>query len=78
MRSMFRNFAPLLLATGLAVPLLVAGCQSQAPAPAATQAAPQDDSYSRWEQDTHREHVDISKRNDDERKQYNDWKASHH
>lgn len=79
MRSMFGNLAPLLLATGLAVPLLVAGCQSQAPAPAATtQPAPQDDTYARWEHETHRDHVDIEKRSDDERKQYNDWKASHH
>jgi hypothetical protein len=78
MRSMFRNLAPLLLATGLAVPLFVTGCQSQAPPQATTQAAPQDDSYARWEHDTHRDHVDISKRTDDERKQYNDWNASHH
>jgi hypothetical protein len=78
MRLLSRNFVPLFLAAGLAVPLLVAGCQSQAPAPAAAPAAPQDDSYTRWEHETHRDHVDIEKRSDDERKQYNDWKASHH
>jgi hypothetical protein len=79
MRSSFRNLVPLLLATGMAVPLLLAGCQTQAPASAATtQAAPQDDSYIRWEHETKREHMDVNKRSDDERKQYNDWKASQH
>jgi hypothetical protein len=79
MRPLSKNLVPLLLAAGISVPVALTGCQSQAPAPAATtQAAPQDDNYARWEHETHREHVDIEKRSDDERKQYNDWKASHH
>jgi hypothetical protein len=69
MRSLLRNIAPLLLATGLALPILVTGCQSQ--------AAPPDDSYVQWEHETHREHVDVEKRSADERKQYDDWRASH-
>jgi hypothetical protein len=77
MRSLFRNLSPLLLAIGFAVPVILTGCQSQAAPPATTQAAPQDDSYIRWEHETKREHVDLNKRSDDERKQYNDWKASH-
>jgi hypothetical protein len=76
MRSISRTFGLVLLAAVLAVPALLSGCQTQAPAPAAV-AAPQDDPYVRWEHETHREHVDIARRTDDERKQYNDWHASH-
>jgi hypothetical protein len=68
MRSMFRNFVPLLLAIILSVPALTTGCRSQGP--------PQDDSYIQWEHETHRDHVDVNKRSDDERKQYDDWKRS--
>ncbi len=69
MRSLFRNLVPFLLATGLAIPVLVMGCRSQAP--------PQDDSYTQCEQETHRQHVDEDKRSNDERKQYEDWRNSH-
>jgi len=69
MRSLFRNVVPLLLASLLAAPLVTTGCRSQAP--------PQDDSYIQWEHETHREHVDVNKRSDDERKQYGDWRNSH-
>ena len=76
MRSISRDLSSVLLATVLAAPILLSGCQTQAPAPA-TAAAPADDPYVRWEHETHRDHVDIAKRTDDERKQYNDWHASH-
>lgn len=76
MRSISSNLSSILLAAVLAAPVLLAGCQTQAPAPAAA-AAPQDDPYIQWEHETHREHVDIAKRTDDERKQYNDWAAAH-
>jgi hypothetical protein len=69
MRPLFRNFVPLLLASILSVPVLVSGCQSQAP--------PQDDTYIQWEHETHRDHVDLNKRNADERKQYDDWRQNH-
>jgi hypothetical protein len=68
MRSLFRNFVPLLLAALLAAPVVTVGCRSQGP--------PQDDSYIQWEHDTHREHVDVNKRSDEERKQYDDWRHS--
>jgi hypothetical protein len=77
MRSSFRNLVPLLFASVLAAPLALAGCQSQAPSQATTQAAPPDDSYIQWEHETHREHVDVDKRSADERKQYDDWHRSH-
>jgi hypothetical protein len=69
MRSLFRNLVPLLLATGLAVPILLTGCQSQEP--------PQDNVYIQWEHETHRQHVDVNKRSVEERKQYQDWLDSH-
>jgi hypothetical protein len=36
--------------------------------------------YSQWEHDTHREHVDLKKRNKEEQKEYWDWrhKNDHH
>jgi hypothetical protein len=36
--------------------------------------------YSQWERDTHRDHVDLNKRNDADKKQYWDWrhKDDHH
>jgi uncharacterized lipoprotein YajG len=80
MRSLSRNLFSLFLVAGLAVPVLVTGCQSQAPtqSQAAPQPAPQDDAYLKWEHDTNRQHVDLEKRSADERKQYDDWKGSRH
>lgn len=34
--------------------------------------------YNRWEQETHREHQDLSKRTTDEQKQYYDWRRRQH
>jgi hypothetical protein len=33
--------------------------------------------YRQWESNTHREHVDLEKRNSDEQKQYWDWRHKH-
>jgi len=33
--------------------------------------------YSQWEKDTHRDHKDFNKRNDDEKKEYWNWRHSH-
>ena len=68
MRSLSRNFLPLLLATVLAAPVLLTGCQSH--------HLSEDDSYIKWEHDTHREHVDVNKRSAEEQKQYQDWRRS--
>ena len=72
MRSFFRNLFPLLLACVLAAPVFVTGCRSH--------GRSQDDSYTQWEQDTHREHRDLNERSDEERKQYDDWRhqKEHH
>ena len=34
--------------------------------------------YNQWEQETHREHQDLSKRTQDEQKQYWDWRHRRH
>ncbi len=34
--------------------------------------------YSRWENETHRQHEDFRKRNSDEQKQYWDWRHNQH
>ena len=68
MRSLFRNFVPLLLATVLAAPVIATGCRSHRPS--------EDDTYIQWERETHRQHVDVSQRSVDERKQYEDWRRS--
>lgn len=69
MRSWFRKFVPLLLATVLAAPVVATGCRSH--------GRSEDDNYVQWEHETHRQHVDVDKRNADERKQYEDWRRSH-
>lgn len=33
--------------------------------------------YGQWEQETHREHKDLNKRNDAEKKEYWDWRHKH-
>ncbi len=68
MRSLFGNLVPLLLSTILTASVVTTGCQSH--------GRSQDDSYIQWEHDTHRQHVDLSKRSDDERKQYDDWQRN--
>lgn len=34
--------------------------------------------YNRWEQETHRTHLDLNKRSQDEQKQYWDWRHNQH
>lgn len=67
--SLSRKFAALLLAATLASPMLLTGCRSRG-----------DNSYNRWEQQTHRQHVDLDKRSADEQKEYRDWRQrqDHH
>ena len=81
MRSLLRNLAPLFLAAVLAAPLVITGCQSQQqaqpqPQPE-SQPQPQPSSYTQWEHDTHRQHVDLNRRSADEQRQYQDWLRSH-
>jgi hypothetical protein len=80
MRSLFRHFAPLLLAAVLASPMLMTGC--------ATHVRYYDPYYNdyhvwnggevvyynQWEHDTHRDHQDFNKRSDADKKEYWTWR----
>jgi hypothetical protein len=76
-------FTPLLLTTAIAVPLVCSGCAAHvgvydpyyhdhhvwaAEAPY----------YSRWETETHRDHVEFAQRNQADQKAYWDWRHSQH
>jgi hypothetical protein len=65
MRSFFMHFAPLLLVVAITSPVVMTGCQSQETV-----------YYNQWEHDTHREHKDLTKRTEAERKEYSDWRRS--
>jgi hypothetical protein len=67
MRSVLKMCAPLLLAVALACPMVItSGCGDQ------TEAA----QYSQWEHDTHRDHQDLNKRNDADKKEYASWRQN--
>jgi hypothetical protein len=66
MRSLFKHFAPLLLVVAITSPVVTTGCRSQETV-----------YYNQWEHDTHREHNDLSKRSESEKKEYSDWRRSH-
>jgi hypothetical protein len=69
MPSLFKHFAPLLLAVAITSPVVMAGCRSQETV-----------YYNQWEHDTHREHRDLNKRTEAEQREYSDWRRSrdHH
>jgi len=79
MRSLFRQFTPLLFAAVLASPMMVSGC--------AVHARVYDPYYhdyhawsgevvyyNQWERDTHRDHMDFGQRSDADKKAYWDWR----
>jgi hypothetical protein len=66
MRSLFKHFAPLLVFVAITSPLIMTGCRSQETV-----------YYNQWEHDTHREHMDLNKRSEAERREYSDWRRSH-
>ena len=63
MRSLFRKIAPLMFAAMLASPAFLTACQDRERA-----------YYNRWEHETHREHVELSRRAAVEQKEYQDWR----
>ena len=63
MHRLFRKLTPLLFAVVIASPLFLAGCQDREAA-----------YYNRWEQETHREHVDLNRRTAEEQKAYQEWR----
>ncbi len=84
MRSMFlRSFSFLLLTISLAVPVLSSGCAVHARVYDPYYHdyhgwAAEEPYYSRWEVETHREHMDFNKRNDADKKAYWDWRHNQH
>ncbi len=65
MHLLFRKIAPLLLAAAMVSPLAMMGCRSQETV-----------YYEQWEHDTHRQHIDLSKRSAEEQREYADWRRS--
>ena len=80
MRNLSRNLAVAALAVALAGPVLIAGCEGEV----RTYDAGYGDYhrwnhgevvyYNNWEHETHRDHVDFAKRNDEEKKEYYTWR----
>ena len=84
MRSVFQRYFPsILLAASMAVPALCIGCTIHAGVNDPYyhdrhQWAAEEPYYNRWEVETHRDHRDFNKRNDDEKKEYWDWRHKQH
>jgi hypothetical protein len=62
MRPLFRKLMPLVLAA-VVVPAFLAGCHDRETV-----------YYNRWEHETHREHVELNRRNAAEQQEYRDWR----
>ena len=69
MLSLFRHFAPLLLAVAITSPVVMTGCRTQETV-----------YYNQWEHETHREHRDLNQRTEAEQREYSDWRRNrdHH
>jgi hypothetical protein len=63
MRPSIRKFALLAFAFASISPVFLTGCQDRETV-----------YYNRWEHETHREHVDMARRNAAEQKEYQDWR----
>jgi hypothetical protein len=64
MRSLIRKVALVLFfAATFASPVFLTGCQDRETV-----------YYNRWEQETHREHVELARRTADEQREYQDWR----
>ena len=86
MRSRSRLLSAMLIAGAIASPVVVAGCfhhgySNSGSSNNGYSNGRWNDSegpyYSRWEQDTHRDHKDWSQRNADEQQQYWSWRHDH-
>jgi hypothetical protein len=69
MRSLFKHFAPLLLAVAITSPAVMTGCRTQETV-----------HYNQWEHETHRQHRDLNQRTEAEQREYSDWRRNrdHH
>jgi hypothetical protein len=79
-----RHFRTALMAGALFLPALVAGCSAHAGYydpyyhDHYTWDSHERVYYNQWEGETHRQHVDFKKRNNDEQKEYYTWRHDHH
>jgi hypothetical protein len=80
-RSLFRQFAPLLLAAALASPMFISsGCAAHTRYYDASHNDYHDWNhdevvhYNQWEHDTHRDHQDFNKRSDSDKQEYWTWR----
>ena len=78
-----RRFVPMLIATGIALPLLCNGCAARVRVYDPYYHdyhgwASEEPYYNQWERDTHRDHRDFNKRDKDDQKAYWDWRHSQH
>jgi hypothetical protein len=80
MRSLYRQFAPVLLAVALAAPVVITGCAAHVRYydPYYNDYHGWDHRevvyYNQWEHDTHRNHQDFNKRSDADKKEYWTWR----
>jgi hypothetical protein len=63
MRPWFQRLALLSFAVAMISPVFLTGCQNRETV-----------YYNRWEQETHRQHVDLARRNAAEQREYQDWR----
>jgi protein-tyrosine phosphatase len=85
MHTLSRALSTLILAAGLSMPLLIAGCSADVgyrtydPYYNDYHVWNHDEVvyYNNWEHDTHREHRDFNKRSKDEQKEYYSWRHNH-
>ena len=82
MRTNLKNVAPVVLTALLATSFLIAGCGPPRYHdtyyhdyhPASGEIV----YYNNWERDTHRDHVDLKRRNAKDQKEYWDWRHNQH
>jgi hypothetical protein len=76
-----KKCAPIVLAVAIFLPVLITGCTVHARVYDPYYRDYHDWNgetvyYNQWEHDTHRDHVDFAKRNDNDKKAYWDWRHS--
>jgi hypothetical protein len=72
----FRKIHTCLLAAAIAAALLPTGCKTVNQPPASNTSSDNETVvYQKWETETHRPHVELTQRTNDEQKEYTDWRS---
>jgi hypothetical protein len=81
MRTLYQRLAPLMFAAILLSTVAITGCAPRVYDPYHHDYHRWNHDeivyYQRWENETHRQHVDFSKRSEGDKKEYWDWRHSH-